>query len=200
MKNCISMYRMNAIDNGKILSGKPFSYPSLTKGFTLSLTMFMVAVLVLSGCKSSPGTSQLTNASRSMEELVQKTLDALNREDEAALASLALTEEEYRRYIWPALPLSKIEQWQKQYDFVWGQVSARSSDGLGLILQKYGGQQFEYRSLRAAGGRAPYADCIVHKDVRITVKDSSGMEQEVKLFGSLVEMNDQFKIMSFDID
>ena len=199
MKNGISMYSLKTIDNGKILSGKPFSYPSLTKGFTLSLTMFIVAVLVLTGCKSKPGNDQLTNDS-GLEELVHKVLDALNRQDEGALSSLALTEEEYRRYIWPALPLSKIEQWQKQYAFVWGQVSARSSHGLGIILQKYGGQQFEYRSLRVAGGTAPYADCIVHKDVKITVKDSSGMEQEVKLFGSIVEMNNQFKIMSFDID
>jgi hypothetical protein len=200
MKHGSSMYSVKTMDNGKILSGKPFSYPSLAKGFILSLTMFMVAVFLITGCKNRPGDGQLINSSSSMEELVQKTLQALSREDEGALSSLALTEEEYRRYIWPALPLSKIEQWQKQYAFVWGQVSARSSQGLAIILQKYGGQQFEYRSLRAAGGRAPYADCIVHKDVKIAVKDASGMEQEVKIFGSLVEMNDQFKIMSFDID
>ena len=194
------MYSLKTMNNGKILSGRSSSSPSLAKGFTLSLTMFMVAVFLIFGCKNRPGNDQPISSSPAMEELVRKTLDALSREDERALSSLALTEEEYRRYIWPALPLSKIEQWQKQYAFVWEQVSARSSHGLRFILQKYGGQQFEYRGLRAAGGTAPYADCIVHKDVKITLKDSSGMEQEVKIFGSVVEMNNQFKIMSFDID
>ena len=199
MKHGSSMYSLKTMDIGKILSGKPSSYPSLAKGFTLSLTMFMVAVFLLTACNNKPGNDQLTNNS-GLEELVHKVLDALGRQDEGTLSSLALTEEEYRRYIWPALPLSKIEQWQKQYAFVWGQVSARSSHGLEMVLQKYGGQQFEYRNLRIAGGTAPYAECIVHKDVRITVKDSSGREQEVKLFGSIVEIKDQFKIMSFDID
>jgi len=199
MKHGSNMYSLETMDIGKILSGKPSSYPSLAKGFTLSLTMFMAAVLLLTACKNKPGNDQLPNNS-GLEELVHKVLDALGRQDEGTLSSLALTEEEYRRYIWPALPLSKIEQWQKQYAFVWGQVSARSSHGLAMVLQKYGGQQFEYRNLRIVGGTAPYAECIVHKDVRITVKDSSGREQEVKLFGSLVEIKDQFKIMSFDID
>jgi hypothetical protein len=193
------MYSLKTMNNGKILSGRSSSCPSLAKGFTLSLTMFMVAVLLIVGCKNRLDNDQLPNNS-GLEELVHKVLDALGRQDEGTLSSLALTEEEYRRYIWPALPLSKIEQWQKQYAFVWGQVSARSSHGLGLILQKYGGQQLEYLGLRAAGGSAPYADCIVHKDVKIAVKDSSGTQQEVKLFGSIVEMNNGFKIMSFDID
>ncbi len=199
MKHGSNMYSFKTIDSGKILGGKPSSYPSLAKGFTLSLTMFMVAVFLLTACKNKPGNDRLTN-NPGLEALAHKVLDALGRQDEGTLSSLALTEEEYRRYIWPALPVSKIEQWQKQYAFVWGQVTARSSHGLGLILQKYGGQQLEYRGLRAAGGSAPYADCIVHKDVKITVKDSSGTEQEAKLFGSIVEMNNRFKIMSFDID
>ena len=200
MKNSIRVYLMKTIDNGKILSGKPFSSPSLTKGFTLSLTIYIVAVILLTGCKSRSSTNHLTNGSRSMEELVHKTLEALYRNEEGALASLALTEEEYRKLIWPALPLSKIEQWQKQYDFVWGEVHTKSSYGLRVIVQKYGSQQFEYRSLRVAGGTAPYTDCMVHQDVRIAVRDSSGSEQELKLFGSILEMNNQFKIMSFDID
>jgi hypothetical protein len=45
---------MSAMDNGKILSGKPFSYPSLIKGFTLSLTMFMGAACFLTGCIRRP--------------------------------------------------------------------------------------------------------------------------------------------------
>jgi len=199
MKHGSSMYSLKTMDMGKILSIKPSSCPSLAKGFTLSLTMFMVAVFLLTGCKNKPGNVQLTSNS-GLEALVHKVLDALGRQDEGTLSSLVLTEEEYRRYIWPALPLSKIERWQKQYAFVWGQVSARSSHGLEIVLQKYGGQQFEYRNLRVAGGTAPYAECIIHKDVRITVKDSSGREQEIKLFGSIVEIKDQFKIMSFDID
>ena len=195
-----NMYSLKTMNHGKILSGRSSSCPSLAKGFTLSLTMFMVAVLLILGCQNRPDNGRLINSSPSMEELVRKTLDALSREDETELSALALTEEEYRRYIWPALPVSKIEQWQKQYAFVWGQVFARSSHGLEIVLQKYGGQQFEYQNLRVAGGTAPYAECIVHKDVRITVKDPSGREQEVKLFGSIVEMNNGFKIMSYDID
>jgi hypothetical protein len=42
--------------------------------------------------------------------------------------------------------------------------------------------------------------CMVHKDVRITWKDSSGTEKEAELFAGVVELNNQFKIERFDVD
>jgi len=56
-----SMHSLKTMDNGKILSGTSFFYPSLAKGFALSLTMVLVAAYSLFGCTGKPGTSTLIN-------------------------------------------------------------------------------------------------------------------------------------------
>lgn len=211
------MFSLKTMDNGKILSGTSFFCPSLAKGFALSLTMFMVAALSLTGCTSSctsrPGTGNLitdsrsmgeaglTNACRSMEELGRRVIQGINDEDKAALAALALSKEEYRRYIFPALPIGKVEAWQKEFDFVWGTVHDRSSSRLTSIVQHVGGRQLQYIGIRVAGESVTNdLGCMVHKDVRITWKDSSGTEKEAELFAGVVELKNQFKIESFDVD
>jgi hypothetical protein len=210
------MYTLKTMDNGKILSGTSFSYPSLAKGFTLSLTMFMVAALSLTGCTGSctsrPGTDKqinasrtmetgaLTNASRSMDELGRRVIQALNDEDRGALAALAMTKEEYRLHIFPGLEIGKVEQWQKAYDFVWGTVYDRSNYRLTSIVRKYGGRQLEYIGIRVDDTEPWHLDCIVHKKALITIKDASGAEQEAELFAGMAEINNGFKIISFDVD
>ena len=212
MKNRISTLSMNAIDNGKILSDKPFSCPSLIKGFILSLTMFMVAVFLITGCTSRPGTDTLnndsrtieqvglTNACRSMEELGRRVIQGLNDEDRAALAALVMTKEEYRLYIFPGLAIGKVEQWQKAYDFVWGTVYDRSNYRLTSILRKYGNRQLEYIGIRVADTEPWHLDCIIHKKALITIKDASSTEQEVEIFAGMAEVNNGFKIIHFDVE
>jgi len=204
--------------------GKPFSCPSLIKGLTLSLTMFMVSMLPFIGCTSRSGTGTLNNDSRtieqvgltneslqmekagltnafpSMEELGRRVIQGLNDEDREALAALAMTKEEYRLHIFPGLAIGKVEQWQKAYDFVWGTVYDRSNYRLTSILRKYGNRQLEYIGMRVADTEPWHLDCIVHKKALITIKDASGTDKEVELFAGMAEVNNGFKIISFDVE
>jgi hypothetical protein len=224
MKRGIGIYKGKTMDIGKILSGRPSSCPSLVKGSTLSLTMVLVAALSLIGCPGKPGTGTLnndsrtieqaglttkslpmeeaglTNASRSMEELGRRVIQGLNHEDREALAALAMTKEEYRLYIFPGLAIGKVEQWQKAYDFVWGTVYDRSHYRLTSILQKYGKRQLEYIGMRVADTEPWHLDCIIHKKALITIKDASGTEHEVEIFAGIAEVNNRFKIISFDVE
>jgi hypothetical protein len=207
-----------------LYSGKHFSCPSLIKGCTTILAMVIVAALSLIGCTSKTGTGTLTNdsrpkeevdlsnasppteevglinASRSVDELGRRMIQALNDEDREALTALAMTKEEYRRYIFPGLEIGKVEQWQKAYDFVWGTVHDRSSYRLTSILRKYGGQQLEYIGMRVTETAPWHLDCIVHRNAFITIKNARGTETEVELFAGMAEINNQFKIICFDIE
>ena len=40
----------------------------------------------------------------------------------------------------------------------------------------------------------------VHKEAHLVVKDEKGEQQEVRLFGSVLEMGGQFKLFSFVVD
>jgi len=224
VKHGIGIYQGKTMDIGKILSGRPSSCPSLAKGSTLSLTMIVVAALSIFGCTGKPDTGTLnndtrtieqagltneslpmgkaclTNASRSIEELGRRVIQGLNDEDRAALAALVMTKEEYRLYIFPGLAIGKVEQWQKAYDFVWGTVYDRSNYRLTSILRKYGNRQLKYIGIRVADTEPWHLDCIIHKKALITIKDARGTEQEVEIFAGMAEVNNQFKIISFDVE
>ena len=67
-------------------------------------------------------------------------------------------------------------------------------------LQKtmgYAGRRLQFVSIRLADGLQEYDGFRMHRDVRLTVRDSDGKEFEVKLFGSILEAGGKFKIYSF---
>jgi hypothetical protein len=141
----------------------------------------------------------LKNAASSMDDLGKRVLEAVAKNDGKALDALRINEQEYHSLIWPALPISKIEQWNKQYKYVWGDVDTKCIYGLRELLNKYGGQKFTFVSMRFVRGASRYSTCTVHQGARIKVKDSTGQELELKMFGSVVECGGQFKIMSYNV-
>jgi hypothetical protein len=159
----------------------------------------LLALLFLVCLSCGETRRQMTDAAPSLEDLGKQVLAAMERNNFSALDALRLNEQEYRTYIWPSLPISKIKEWQKQYQYVWHDVDTKNNYGLRLLLEKYGGEKFDFVSMRFAKNAEKYDDCTIHKDARVIVKDSSGAEKELKLFGSVVESGGCFKIMSFNI-
>ena len=141
----------------------------------------------------------LKNTAPSIDDLGKQVLEAVEKKNFKALDALRLNEQEYRAYIWPALPISKIKQWQKQYQYVWSDVDTKSKYGLQFMLRKFGGQKLDFVRMRFTENAETYDNCTIHKDARVIVKDSSGAEKELKLFGSVVECSGQFKIMSYNV-
>ena len=184
---------------GKSLTGGSFSTPSLNKGATRRLTTLLFALLFLSMCTSSKqGTSRLSNACDSIEDLGKQVLEAVYNKDIEGLKAMAITSEEYESYIWPQSPMSKIKQWQENYDFVRKQQFSRSSLSLRQMLARYGGRQYSLVRVRFADDTTDHTIYKAHRDARLIVTSPEGKEVELNLFGSIVEMDGQFKIMSFD--
>jgi hypothetical protein len=54
--------------------------------------------------------------------------------------------------------------------------------------------------MQFAKGTDAYKTYKVHKEAHLIVKGEKGVQQEVRLFGSVLEMSGQFKLFSFVID
>jgi hypothetical protein len=151
---------------------------------------------------------QLINTSSTMDEIGKRVLAAVQQNDFQTLDAMRLTEHEFRTLVFPGLPIGKVKQWQNQYDFVWGDVNTKSTYCLRMVLARYGGQQFSFVKMKIAKGTTKYelqstvpfwgASYIAHEDARVIAKDASGNEQELKLFGAVIEYNGHYKIMSFN--
>lgn len=148
--------------------------------------------------ETPPNPRYLANASPNPEALAAGFLDALAAGDVPALKRFRITKNEFCYYLWRELPASTLPN--VTCDFAWSQATLNSLAGLNELLGYYNGRRFELVSVRFAGGSESYPSYTVHYDTRLTVRDESGNISEVKLFGSMLEMNGQYKLFSHVID
>jgi hypothetical protein len=139
----------------------------------------------------------LESAASSPDELARRFLDALagNKPDE--VRKLALSEEEFRKYVWPELPSAEPAR-NLTPEFVWNSLHIRSESNLRSMMASVGGHRLRLEEVRFTGGVTEYKTYRVHRASLLFLKDEVGKDQTVRLFGSVLELDGQFKIFSFN--
>jgi hypothetical protein len=140
----------------------------------------------------------LANASTSAEDLARRFLDALGRDDLEAIKALRLEKSEFCSYVWPELPASKLPN--VTCDFAWSQATLNSMAGMNSMLKKHKRHRYELVSLRFAAPEERHESFVVLKDPLVTVRDETGETNELCLFGSMLQMDGQYKLFSFVVD
>jgi len=130
------------------------------------------------------------------EELCDILLDALARQDTLTLTRLMVSEYEFKNWLWWEFPASQPIR-NVPVDFAWGNLLQNADKGLRQALGKYSGRRLYYVSHKFLEGQDRYQTFIVHTKTRVTAADSTGRQYEIKVFGSFVEMNGRFKLMSY---
>ena len=158
---------------------------------------------LLGGCGgtgSPPGPpAPLSSTFDSSEKLTQAVLDALAASDRETLSAFALNEVEFRTVVWPELPASRPER-GVPFDYAWGDLHQKSDAGLSRLLHRYGGQRFEVLDVDFTGETTDYRSFLVHRDSQVRVRDASGKESVVRLFGSILQRDGEFKLFSYVVD
>lgn len=154
----------------------------------------LACVLVMSlACGAPP----LTNTHDSAESLVLDVLAAFLSRDHERLRTLALSEEEFRQHVWPALPAARPER-NLPFSYVWGDLRQKSDHRLRVNLVIHGGRAYQLQRITFSGGSTEYAGFRVHRDAVLEVQDETGGMHEIRLFGSVVEMEGDWKVFSFN--
>jgi hypothetical protein len=153
--------------------------------------VFAVRALV-----GDPVEPKLTGSRPSLDELAADFLEALQKSDERNIRQLALSKDEFVKFVWPELPASDPST-NLNADFIWNQTHMHSLADLSGTLYKYSGKKFELSDIRFEDGTQDYGSYLVHRDARLKVFDEHGEERELNLFGSVLEMEGEFKIYSF---
>lgn len=144
------------------------------------------------------GPRHLANAYTSAEALAKHFLAALASKDTESIKLLRLTKQEFCDYVWPDLPSSRLPN--VSCDWAWDQATLNSLSGLTEMLARHENKKYEFLSLRFAKGTETYPSYKVHKETWLRVRDETGKESELRLFGSMLEMDGKFKLFSFVID
>jgi hypothetical protein len=154
-------------------------------------TVFAVRALV-----GDPVETRLAGSRPSLDELAVDFLEALHSGDEQRIRQLALSKDEFVQYVWPELPASDPST-NLNSDFIWEQTYIHSLADLSGTLYKHKGRKYELSEVRFEDGTKDYGKYKVHRDARLRVINENGKEGELNLFGSVLEMEGEFKIYSF---
>ena len=164
--------------------------------------LLLVATLGLLGgaqaCRTvSSAPRTLAAAEPSPDALARRFLDCLAKDDLEGMKALRVTEDEFCAYVFPELPASKLNN--VTCDWVWDQATLKSMAGMKRMLDGNHGRRYELVSLRFAATEEHDTYRVLKSPVA-TLRDESGQVQEVRLFGSMLEMEGQYKLFSFVVD
>ena len=140
------------------------------------------------------------NASPSVDDLIRRFLEALDKKDAAALRHLRTTESEYRNIILPGTvsPGTPRRQYREDVSrYFWGALNGKSAGYEKYLLDTAGGRgPTKVKSVSYKKGETRYADYTAYKQLRLVVEDGTGQEHEI-WSGSIAEVDGQYKFISF---
>lgn len=169
----------------------------LVAGGLVAICLYTVFALnTLTGVNDLLRTRKLTGSQFSPEGAASEFLDALAREDLESIRAMALSKREFAQYVWPGLPASRPGT-NLTLDFVWSSLNTRSDSGLRRTLASYRGRRLRLLGLRFTGETTDYGKAKVHRETRLRIRDDEGRERELELFGSMLEVDGEYKIFSF---
>jgi hypothetical protein len=177
---------------------------SLSRATGAALALGLAAVIVTAACSApaepTPSTAApLTNTFDSPEALAQAVLAALASGDIERLRALALSEAEFRDYVWPELPTSRPER-NVPFEYAWGQMKQRSDGHLQQTFARYARRPLKFVRTRFTGETTTYSTFSVMRDSEIVAADDTGRDLVLRLYGSAMVKDGRYKLFSYVVD
>jgi hypothetical protein len=135
----------------------------------------------------------LTGGSTSREALVRSFVQALERSDTLALASLVLTRAEFAYLYYPSSPLA-APPYQLPPSLMWFQLQENNRKAGAALLAKRGGMHLEYVGHDCAASERQGANTIWSR-CRVLRRSSNGGERSERLFGTILERNGRYEFV-----
>jgi hypothetical protein len=151
------------------------------------------------GPSAVPEASRFSHTFDSPEALARRFLDLLAGGDPQKAAPLALSEQEFKEIVWPEMPAAQPER-NIPADFAWDNMWPKSRYGLQRTFDRHGGRSFELVKVVFGGETTKYRTFTVSRQAHCVVRDGSGQEQTLDLFGSVLVDGDRYKLFSFVVD
>lgn len=129
----------------------------------------------------------------------EAVLAALEAGDYDRLRTYALSEEEFRVFVWPELPASRPER-NLSLAYVWGDLDQKSTSCLRRLVHAHRGRRYELVRVEYEGETTDYRTFKVHRDARLVIRKADGTVARVDFFGSILEKDSRYKLFSYNVD
>lgn len=141
----------------------------------------------------------LDNGAPSLDELIDRFVEALRDNDREALRRLRLTESEYREIVVPGhVPVGKpLRNWPDRVTkMAWDQLNTKSVYYESFLLSEFGGQEYVVDGVEWERGTERYATYSAYKQLRLMLHKPESDAVELRT-GSVAEIDGQFKFVSY---
>lgn len=160
--------------------------------------LLVVLVAGVAGCSAAPAAIVFTPSYDSKDAAVTAFLQALAARDRDTLLAQAVSQNEFLKHIWPALPASRPDVGMPA-DRAWADQAQRNVNFLSQTLSDHGGRRYELVAASFDGSPTTYGSFTIHPKTTLDIRDEFGV-REVRLFGSMIESGGRWKIYSFVVD
>ncbi|TVP48950.1 MAG: hypothetical protein EA350_02560 [Gemmatimonadales bacterium] len=140
--------------------------------------------------------SAFTGGETSREALVNALLRRLEAADTTGVAELAMTRTEFA-YLYYPHTMYTHPPYELSPALVWFQQQNRSSRGLSRLLQAYAGKTLHDTGFRCPDEGEPLGDGRIWHGCTVLGVVPTGESVEERLFGSILELDGRFKLVSF---
>lgn len=143
-------------------------------------------------------TTALAGGAASRDELVRQFVRAVETRDTAALRQMVLSRAEYAWLYYPTSTFSR-EPYYQMPQLNWFLNVASSEKGITRVVTRHGGRTIRFAdyqcpdSARTDGGLSFWDGCLVSFEQK-------GDSRRVRLFGSIIERDGQYKFYSYAND
>lgn len=159
----------------------------------------MLALAAGIGCARREDPLPLSGGAATPQELAAQVLAAFAAGDRARLVEMGLSEDEFRRNVWPHLPAARPER-NLPFDYVWGDLRQKSLNSLDQALARVRGETLALQAISFRGDTSQYGTATIRRESVLVVRGSDGTVREVRLFGSLIEQGGRCKVFSYVTD
>jgi hypothetical protein len=153
----------------------------------------------LAGCTRGEAADRLAalpGSARSLDALGRGVVDGFVKGDTARLKGYTLSLAEYRDVVWPRLEIDPRSG--TNFEFSWRDNYFRGGRAYNRYLQRLRGRTLQALHTRCQGKPDHYRQMTVLRDCRVTVRNSTGLNEEMKLFRSVVVIGGGHKIFRYD--
>jgi hypothetical protein len=149
---------------------------------------------------AAAGRMRLVNGANTPDALIRSALAALAAGDTVALQRLLVTHDEFVNTIYPELgmhyPAAKDLRPQTR-EFIWENQNMHATMGLRHALREMGGRHIELLGITYADGGMKYSTYSIYEGTRAHVRMDDGREAIIHAFGSVVEMDGVYKLLTY---
>ncbi len=142
---------------------------------------------------------RLRGAAANLDDLLLTLEVALAEHDTTRLLDLMIDEREYREILYPAFPAAHPPV-GASFETLWVTHFPDAHRGLMRLVGTYGGRDVRILQVRFDRPDQDFVNFTLHQTGHVDAEIDGVREDDLRLFGSVVRVGDQWKVLSYPDD